>query len=478
VGDTTTTSSGGAAQPSPLLGLLSLYCDNDDDAGVFAKVDPTSGDNGTAQTYTVGTYNFGTAMAYESISAAADAGANVIELVEDNYNWLGDTGTYTTFNFWTIIRGGPGEDESLIVINADTGDDDISDLIKVEGVKITSAGSPFNGIDELWFHDCEFDTSATALVSHAGSPGVWHVTHCTLTQFAQGLRPFGASQDNPPGVVRGNTLAGFDALIQVYVCVGNLKNTVYDSSAQLFDDILTGAATPSGPRLLSDNLILGYDPSGANIMFEFAGSDGENYDKLCVVGNVLEMIDSGNSLGNLGPSDSDNHDWIVWNNTFLGGRMQTAYNDDHIAEKYYWSICNTYWDVRGFKSDVFGTNGTYIENWQVMYQVGCSSNIDAGIATIAAQGFDAYYSGLRSQEPVDELHTWPDFVNAARYTGSAGVGLGDYHVNSSSPLRFKAKLLLPHDIEGKRRFSGDPVGAYTWLNDQEHPPKLRKLLVR
>ena len=171
---------------------------------------------------------------------------------------------------------------------------------------------------------------------------------------------------------------------------------------------------------------------------------------------------------------------MVWCNTFVGGRTGFGYNSSGspgvLKHRRYWSMKNNYYDASASKSDLFpgtGGSGTRVGNWPIIWGVGQSGNVHGGNTDVGPAGFDFEWPGINSLDSGAQTSSYAKFVNRAAWNGSVeGAGLGDYHVQADSPLRFQTTdLILPFDLEGRQRFAGEPAGALTWTdNVQPQPP--------
>jgi hypothetical protein len=476
----------GAAAPSPLIGPQPLYCDNDDDQGVYAKVNPTS-PSGTPATYTVGAYNFATAEAYATINAAFAAGANVVELVEDTYAWTGaSAATGATPAFWDTVRAGPAQAQASVIISSASGATNISDRTKIEGVTLTmSANNSLTGNDALWIDDCLCNSTGTAMI---GAGGVVWLTHNTLQDF-QGSTT--AAVDLSFALWRGNEyVSPWNNLTRGYTIIGNLRNGQWDQNAGMFemDKVASGSPTPLPVPILAFNLILGYETTGANDLFEVLDqtADGPG---VAVVQNMFEKVDDGpEPIANFSTDDIgalDNQ--IVWHNTFVGARTGYGYNwtENTLQHRRYWSMVANYYDADACKSDIdtgsAGRHGIRVGNWPVRYGLGSSACVHGGNTEVGPAGYDFEWGGIKDIDAGSQVSTWAQFVDRQAFADAGEApGLGDYHVQATSPLRFQTvRGVLPFDIAGTRRFSGDPTGAYTWENAAPpQKPGKRKSLIR
>lgn len=493
VGDSTNVvdSSTGVAAPSPLVGPIKMVCDKTGAYGTTkAKVDPVGGNDTTGTAYDSASYDYATAAAFATIGKAAsaiaaynntnrsrnDVGAGQIDLVAGNYSWLGSSNSYGNVpKTWITITAGPGVSRSDVVINATSGNTDISDRVKIKGVKITTTGAnTFSGIVGLWFDDCEFDTAGTTIWNTANA--VMWFTHSSVTVLGMGMQ--GNVGTHNPALVRGNLFGpGFTKGIVCFTVLGN-KKTGFAAGATmtLFEDT-TSFTTPQAVNfIVAFNELYGMDNGTPTLK---VGGQRANLVGGAIVQNIIEV--AGNSfsseLGSFAtaPEATNNtpvENFIIWHNTFVGARCFVGYNDQGSTIKYrrYWSQVNNYWDRWSNKGDTFGPgeNGNRIGAWTITNNVGSSGNVLAECMNSLPGNFFAEFDGIHCYEPVaQENSTYAKFVNreSATETGgviSAGTGDGDYHLQADSPLiGMPIRLVLPYDIAGTARTLGDAAGAYT-----------------
>lgn len=493
IGDAATDSSTGAAAPSPAVGPLKLLADSDDDYGVtMAKVNATSGNDGTGVAYDSASYDYSTAAAFATIGAAAAAiatynntnrsrnncGAGIIELTEDTHQWMG--GTFTTggtSDTWLTVRAGPGTARANVILDGPgTNTRDAGDRIKWEGITvIADANSVFNGIEARWFHDCVWNSTANSPLATTGA--LVQMTHCSFVDLSQGLRPF-STNNVGFGLIRGCTFDGFNDAAQAYTVIGNRQTSKYVSASRWTNQI-TGQTTPTCKSIIYNNDFRYWQVSGSSTAFNLLNLVAVN--GCAIVQNLWECtVNATAGLGTLGGSnpESELNNIIVWHNLFLGQRVQTGYNDSGTAtlHRRYWSVKNNYWDVRGYKSDTFGTaHGARTGNWPLMFGVAHSGDCDAGIDDIAADAFSGEYDGLYSyRDNSATAGTWAQFDGPLRYDGTERAGGGDYHIADTSPMFARANdWLIPYDLEGAARGDiNESPGVYSTSEREIAPASL------
>lgn len=466
------------------------FCDVSDVYGItIAKVGPTGNDT-TGTAYDSAVYNPATANKFLTIGKAAsaiaaynlanrgrnDAGGGLIELEAGNYSWLGSSNVYgVTPETWITIRPATGVARADVIINASSGNTDISDRVKIENVTITTTTSnSFTGILGLWFHKVEFNTAATNIWNTVGG-GVFYVTHSKVTRLGIGIAPFNGNINNhAPAIVRGNDLTdGELSKIQCYTFIGNKKTgLVVGIGALLFTDYNAQAAPATTGFIIAFNEIYGFSGPGQSFLLEaglgfYANSHGgaivQNIFENCVSLGTFSIADDVSGANN------EQNNFIIWHNLFLGSRAFVAYNTDGAVSKNrrYWSIKNSYWDRWATKVDTFAPeNGNRIGAWPVANNVGSRGNQLAQNMISVPGNFYAEFAGIDCHQPPvssNETMGYPQFVNRQSADEfNAGAGDGDYHLQNGSPLiGFGVDLVLPFDIEGTARSDGNNAcGAY------------------
>lgn len=494
IGDNAADSSTGAAAPSPLVGPIKAVCDRTGGYGVtYAVVDVSGGSDPSVGSDSGKWVGDGAdpgsgsgVTAYASIGRAArairdynnanrsrdDVGGGIIFLKAGSYNWLGATisGTYGSApKTWITVKPFTGVARADVVITGSSGNTDISDRVKLEGITInTTTSDTFSGCLAMWLHDCDITSTAAGTWNTSGQR-VW-ITHSDINGFTQGLRPFSTTDMVFP-LVRGCNLDGFDGTILAYTVLGNANNV--PATSLTIQDEITGQTAPRTVPILAFNKILGLSAASSE-RFIF-GKLSANTTGLAVVQNVVENYAVGSAgLGQFGVSNFEHSNCIIWHNTIVGQRLFVGYNDTGSTAYYrkYWSQLNNYFDRWANKGDNFSPqDGARVGGWPVKFNVGSSGNYLSQNMYSLPGDFYSEFSGLSSYEPntssyglegdalfVDRQSAVPNGLNSA----TAGSGGGDYEIDDASPLvGLPIRSVIGYDIGGNvRDDSNTAAGAY------------------
>jgi hypothetical protein len=197
---------------------------------------------------------------------------------------------------------------------------------------------------------------------------------------------------------------------------------------------------------------------------------------MAVVQNVFEKCGGTGPLASFGGSTGNSTNVLIYNNVFVGERIADMY-ENHPANSNVMNhifIRNNYFDLVGYKTDTtLATDGNRINNWPVMWQVGCSGNYYAETRVSSAAGqFPPEFFGLNSYHPVGSGTNLMDvFKWTSRKSNGAvsATGGGNYRPFSDSPgfRDMGCAWLLPFDLDGFSRSNIDPPGAYSSGNLQK-----------
>lgn len=480
----------GTAAPTPLYGPQKLLCDKSGTYGITcALVDPTGSDGGANTVYDEASFDPVTAYKFLTIGKAAsaiaaynntnhtrnDVGGGIVYCNAGTYAWLGSSNTYgTTPDTWITVKPTTGVAKSAVIIGSASGNSDISDRVKVQGVTITSTTlNTFTNILAQWMYDCDFNTTGTGVFnSTAGT--VW-VTYGNCSQLSQGFRP-NSTANVGFGLIRGVDFTGYTASNITYCCVGNKKTGLVTPSGSFFiNDYSSGMTCPDPFNfIIAFNEIYGYDNVTTMLT---VGTVKSNTQGGAIVCNIFEnaTLGAGNGMWDVSASDTTstntpNENFILWHNTVVGQRCFIGYNDAGAIVKYrrHWSQVNNYWDRWANKGDTFSPqDADRIGAWSITNMVGSSGNVlDQNMHSLPSN-FYAEFAGINSYQPAygaSGAVTDADFVDRQASTQTVdGGGDGDYHLGASSICIAKPiRQVLPYDIEGTATYLGDACGAYTY----------------
>lgn len=487
-------SDGGFTYPDARHCTLTAVCNNAGTYGVsYAVVDGTSGSdpagvtvgddagkwvgNGTA--HGAG----GGVTAYATLARAARACRNynnanhgrdtvsgsVVYVKAGTYNWLGASisGAYgATPGVFITFKPFTGVATADVIIGGVSGNTDVSDRVKLEGISIVSAsGNLFSNCLAMWLDRCVINSTVTSQVWGSSGQCVW-VTQCTVPSLAQGFKNFSSVTNMTFPLVRGCTLNGFDEIIFPYCVIGNsMINNPATST-------LIEGSSGSGP-VVNQSQIVAYNkfmdfPASSALLMTLGETSIVPVRGAAVVQNVFEFTGTSVSASMTLAAETlsaDTYDnFIYWNNTSNGARELNAYNIGTTTKpRRYWSQKNNNFYDWGIKTDDSSSpHGNQVGNWPVVWQVGCSGNLQV---SDTAQ-FLSYFAGLSTYKavtpvsPINSMFKYVDY-KAAEYTVGAD-GNGDYRLQSNSPARrLQRDWLIPYDITGKPRSPNEESsGAY------------------
>lgn len=473
--------SAGTAAPTPLAGPIKFVTDGLGTYGVtMALVDTATGNDATGQAYDEFSYDPATALRFLTIGKAAaaiaaynntnrsrnDVGAGIVELEAGNYAWLGSSNTYgNTPKTWITIRPKTGVARASVVINATSGNGDISDRIKLENLTITTAtANTFTNVNAIWCHKCDFNSTGTGLFNTTA--GVVWITQGKVTRFDQGFRSF-STNNLSFALVRGNDMDGAQYSTLCYTVIGNKRTTRSTPNATCFLTEINGMTGPQAVNfVIAFNSIRGWEVGAGGLLCIETGHYLSNSVGGAIVQNLFEQCSGSNGMGDIASSDNvttntpvDN--LILWHNTFLGQRNFIGYNDATSIRKdrRYWSLKNNYWDRSANKNDVFSPQDLHrIGCWPVSFQVGATGNCHEQNMFSLPDNFFFEFDGLSCYEPNGSQGTLTHagFVARKSYNGVAdGAGTGDYHPGDTSILTsLPIDFLLPFDLDGIERIDG------------------------
>lgn len=367
---------GTASAPSPYYGPLSFVCDP---AGTycnsFAIVDP-SGNDGTGAVG-VGVLNpLSPPAAFATLAAAFTAirtynnttygrnncgGATIF--IRGSVAWVGGTiavpGTRPACVL--TVKKYPSDAKSSCVIATQSGGKHLGEVVKLQEITLTAT----NGVgvfdnatatSYLLFDTCDIDVSVTPTVYRVG---VWHMTRCKVSNFAQGWANYGAVNSSP-GLCRSVTILDSCTSLgnqQSYTLLGCLKTSPLQHNI--------GFSTV-GSAPVRKNLIVAYswitagNTNSAIIRNSLTGGNdhGEAYVNLL----VENCINSSQAIA-ISPDNSSGaaNNILMRGISAFGQRLSVAYNEYGAIgyERLNWSIKNCLGDDFNIKADTFqGVNAT------------------------------------------------------------------------------------------------------------------------
>jgi hypothetical protein len=486
-GDSTSTtdSSAGTAPPSENLGPLKLLNDKSATYGLsFVGVKASGGNNATCAASS-------TQVAAEAATACSDIGTAITKLTAfNNTNYTRNNpgaGTVLMFNgnyaypgtqpgadqgaqdTWVIVQPASTGTQAGVVINNGSNADIETQRIKITGITVdTHVATPVATLvgrtttDVLWLDNCIINMTDTAPIY---SWKLIYATRNSVTQLANiGFTAF-STTPGPYGLIRGNsapsTSAGSGITGHMYAILGN-KNIVVGLAGNGW--IEPGDITG---QQITDNSIYAFN-SAYNINTQpiQAYATGTTWAKgSAFVQNVIEKVTGTDPLIQIaadGTTATPVDNVIVWHNTFVGERINLAYNETGTTALFRnnWSVHGNLFFNWNIKTDTFGTqNGARVGNWSQVYRVG-----DKG------DDIQAQFGGVFFAPEFDGLYTLNQsvtlgFVSDRSFATGTAAGNGDYHLTSSSSFRngiASGAAVLPFDITGTPRSNSGSgaIGAY------------------
>lgn len=464
------------AMPTPQPAAITNLCDPNNNYSGFIGVAAVGGSDTDGRATNVAPHLVNSAHYFATIEQAwqflaasnnahasptthNDVGGGVVYVRAGIVTWLGGTVSAggvpkcygTTANY-------PGD---VVEFTTASGSTDLTDRVRIEGIKIGS-GNLFNGIQHLWFNNCIFSNAATA--TFQSSPMVY-ITGGSVTNIGQGLRGFGGSQ-NTSVMLRSVMLDGFGGVARPYLMMGCIKPNTNGANFNITFDVSSQTA-PFSPVVLYNNILYGFKNIGTPWLDTQLFSSVSN--GVVIANNVFEVDISSGQPWNIGTvNTSSQTNFMVWNNSFIGGKVNIAYNDVGSAASYkwLWSVRNNLFDNWNLKSDTFVTaDGGRIGNWPVLYGCGLSGNQMGEITSVgSAANFMNRFAGLSTRMRTATGADIQGYVDRQSFAGSTTptTGSGNYRVTSVSAVQQLARVVvLPFDVEGNHRGAYDPPGAYS-----------------
>lgn len=467
-----------------------------DKAGTYGRtvaLVSTGGNDSTGVTVPLASYNPASPpAAFATIARAAaaiatnnnaqfsrnDVGGGVVFLASGSHNWTGGSQAYgSTPQTWITIRPAPGVSRDQAVISGASGNADISDRVKLEGVKITSTATTFNGIEALWLDGCEIDSESGTSVFNQNT--LWYLTRNTITRSAQGIRSVNLANTSP-AIVRGNVIrnlaSGSAGTIHAYTFIGNYSTFTNFG----IGNIITGqtAPIPQMPIVAFNKAFHINRPTSTAVTY----SKHVQIIAPAMVQNVFEKSHANTGAMSFmfseGGNFADVRGFVLDHNAWLGERSGFFYNWEQ-SWGFFENITvrNNMISVYGGKTDDTPPQATTNTlNWATIYGVNWSGNIDGAIAGLsAAGGFRNRFWGLNGIQ-TGGTHPYDYFgfrLNRATDGTTTTAGSGDYRLRLDSPARGLAReWVLSHDIEGAPRNAGEvtagPYGSRNYYHVALH----------
>jgi hypothetical protein len=495
IGDSGSTldSNSGVTPPDERLTPLLLVNDKSGTYGAaFACVSPTGNDT-TGTTYstqaaaeagnaylTIGKAVQGIKAFNNTTYTRNNPGGGVIVLKAGSYSYPGtqpasDQGAMDT---WVTIQPASGVSRASAIINNGTNQDMATQKVKFSGITIdTSANTPVativgrstsrpTTVDVVWIDNCVIN-----MPNDTAPIYTWTLAYATRNSVTAIGGPGGflafSTTPCPYGLIRGNSAPSTSATAGIaghmYCCIGN-KNIVVGGAGNGWIE----PGDTSGQQI-TDNAIYAFNTAyNINVQPIQAYTSGTTWAKgAAFVQNVVEKVTDADPLAQIaadGTTATPIDNVIIWHNTFVGQRLNLAYNETGTT-----ALFRTNWSIRhnllfnwNIKSDLFGTpSANRIGNWAQLYRVG-----DAGDQL---QG----YTGVYFPPDCDGLYTLSSpatnaFVSDKSFQTGDALGNGDYHLQSTSSFRViipSGAAVLPYDLEGTARDNSGAgaIGAYESL---------------
>jgi hypothetical protein len=442
-----------------------------------AVVDVNMEDDASGQVILNSTFNpSAPPTAYKNMFAAinaigvamgtADVAGGIIYLRNGNHARYGGTITAeTSASYWFEIRNFPNETP---VINTISGSArwPIASYIKYKGLSITiSTGIFADGEKGSWFDGCTDSRSGGQLI--ASGVSVNFITNTIMNTYQR--LPY-SNNNNPVAIFRGNSINYTGAWFLPYMIIGN--RSAGSGKCFSFSDRASAGQTAPYP----DNIYIGYNYFSHTSEYAnfFIDNDKPNHG-LAFVQNILERYIGTNPLMRIaadGTTSSPVNNIILWHNTFVGERLNYAYNDYNMNGvtpppfRMYWSIKNNIFHRVSSVADVdphSGTAGAPRDGgWYVRYGVQRSGNV------IPVQVYSNEFWGFKYKNPnllwsdTAGIINYLKFVDDASYIGT-NDGMGDYHLTEGSEaIGIAYDFIVPFDLDGNLRYSGGAAGAYEY----------------
>lgn len=407
---------------------------------------------------------------YLTIGKAIGVGANIVRLKAGTHNMFGSAPASPTNSEWVVIQPDSGQDYTTVTVqHAASNQGPGTTRCKISGCTVSIASTSSwpdggNASRHIRYDNCYFNKGAT------GAPTVGfyrfdsvRMLHCwfasrsagwTMTGFS--TEKFGLMADGTDFGAKTGTVETCDGVFQKKCCKSDnvymnppaAANGLpdFENMCILWNKVMN---VTSGPCLTvaSDSLY------GANIARGIA-----------IVGNVFEYNSATSSAVGLFSDTIANtsNNVIFWHNTVAGDRVNICYNDAANKAHTNWSVKFNAATLVNIKSDVFGSNGTFVGNWPGLHGVGWEGNR----ANAANSSTFVWEYGGRDCPAAK----WP--VTGGSYTGLSTLGFtsdksatgddagnGNYLPTGGSSLLAvvpSGRAVMDYDLLGT---AGDDAGA-------------------
>lgn len=378
-------------------------------------------------------------------------------------NWSQGTATTAgTPKCWVTLKEYPGD---TVVWNTVSGNQDISDRIKVEDITLSydAAAFAFLSVEMMWFKNCTFNSQYLSPLRVVTSV---YVTGGSTPMWQQGFSTGSGDTGTSFNLVRGVNVSGLSNRCWVIHWEGNY-GTNFGSGFDIAFQATGWVTPPARHQIFYNNILLGL----TNITVGGLGGTWVETNGLAFVQNLLEWRRGASSFLFFSAANSGSN-VLTMNNVVEGARMQYFYNNTGSAAVPY-NFCQGYndiWSCTGEASDINDTpDGARVGNWPTRWRVGHRGDAilmedDQGVHGAAQfQNLFNYYPGATSlTQPKLTSTNWMHYYlrNAAGVSAN-GTGNGNYHVQSKSPAAYlPTQAGLPYDLDGVARAIDDGPGVY------------------
>ena len=473
VGDSFQVSVDASAYPSPNLTTLKWLNDRTGAYGLsYSYVDPISGNDGTAVTDS----NPATAQASPYLTLPA-AVTGLQTYNNTNYSRNNASGGTVRLEEGTTIHASYSSvavDELPVIIEA-------ADAANRDTTIYQDAGASVNNgcCDRLEVRDVTMLQTGTFIFIDMSASGLSPSTRFNLKRVRfdnGGNTPYSAwiyrhgmgSFEECVGddVNLGSFFSTVSKGVRMLGCAGD--STGYGSMGAVYQavgcrngDATFGLRPANANNQATEGAFFGWNFIGQNTNgTNVVNIDGMISDRgIAIVGNIFEQYGGTTGAGIYVYADGNTdavENVVDMMNTSVGSRTNWLYNDVGVAIKHGYS-CFSIHDSWNTKTDIFGTDGTFIGNWTEIYHVnhkyqtyiaGSAGNDSYGIGSwlgeIAAVGTVNGTSGT----PLDLM-----FKDDASANTGTGLGNGDYTPLAGSPIITIPAGQSPYDVD----LSGNPI---------------------